>query len=272
MPHAPHPLKIALCFDFDDTLCEESTTAFLRYAGIDPVVFWKETQAKINQGSDLILAYMNRMIELSKTNSLISRKEMLSFGEKIRFFPGVSHFFTKIRRWAQTLPLKVDVRFYLISSGLEPILSASKIAPAFEAIFASDFEWNSSKKGTPLLPGRAVSFTDKTRFLFAISKGIPPKEYYKNPLRVNEKILENQYDIPFKRMIYIGDGFSDIPCFSLLKKSGGYGIGVYKPHKLETALRLVSDERVHFTAEADYRDKGTIFKLVQTYIQKMCEN
>jgi hypothetical protein len=39
-------------------------------------------------------------------------------------------------------------------------------------------------------------------------------------------------------MIYVGDGLTDIPCFSLLKNLGGTPFGVFKPDK-ESAKRAL---------------------------------
>ena len=264
-------IKVGLCFDFDDTLCEDSTTAFLESIGIIGKEFWQEIQKEIEGGTDPILAYMNRLILLArkkKHETSLRRKKMEQFGKSISFYPGVLTFFKKLKTYANSLPNPLSLQFFLISSGLEEIIQASSAASSFDGIFSSAFSWD-PKRNVPLLPKRAVSFTDKTRFLFAISKGLSASAYFKNPMQVNFRLSSPEYDIPFSRIIYIGDGFSDIPCFALLKKFGGFGIGVHKPHKPETALKLVSDERVQYTASTDYREKGAITLLIRDYLRKI---
>lgn len=47
--------------------------------------------------------------------------------------------------------------------------------------------------------------------------------------------------VPFESMVYVGDGLTDIPCFSLLKSSGGTLFGVLDPSRGvgETSLRVL---------------------------------
>jgi len=55
-------------------------------------------------------------------------------------------------------------------------------------------------------------FTEKTRYLFKIHKGLDPHSTTVNPYRANEAIDEHARRIPFQNMIYVGDGLTDIPC------------------------------------------------------------
>jgi hypothetical protein len=62
-----------------------------------------------------------------------------------------------------------------------------------------------------------VSFTEKTKFLFAINKGLSSDELYKDPYSVNDYIPNEDRLVPLENMIYIGDGPTDVPCMSLLR-------------------------------------------------------
>ena len=91
-------IKVGLCFDFDDTLCEDSTTAFLEGLGFKGKEFWQEIQKEIEEGYDPILAYMNRLILLArrkKYKTALTRENMRNFGKSISFYPGVLTFFKK---------------------------------------------------------------------------------------------------------------------------------------------------------------------------------
>ena len=73
--------------------------------------------------------------------------------------------------------------------------------------------------------GTIVDNTTKTRYIFEINKG-----GNKNPsIDVNAQIDENDRRVPINRMLYIADGPSDIPCFSVVKNNGGKTFAVFQP-------------------------------------------
>jgi hypothetical protein len=57
---------IAVIFDFDDTLTEDSTTQFLASRGVDTTKFWtKDVKKLVEAGWDPALAYLTLMIDES---------------------------------------------------------------------------------------------------------------------------------------------------------------------------------------------------------------
>ena len=111
--------------------------------------------------------------------------------------------------------------------------------------------------------------TTKTRSLFEINKGcfLDDAEYSVDDLLPKEKEW-----CPFENMIYIGDGDTDIPAFSLVKSRGGMSIGVYnKEDKSKTALERVQKmregQRIDLFTPADFSLDGDLFK----YISIRCE-
>ena len=82
-----------------------------------------------------------------------------------------------------------------------------------------------------------------------------------NPhIDVNSKMPAALRRVPFENMIYIADGPSDIPAFSLVNKNGGTTFAIYPKGDL-AALRQVEqlrmDGRIHMYAEADYTEGTT---------------
>ena len=78
--------------------------------------------------------------------------------------------------------------------------------------------------------------------------------------------------VPFKHMIYVGDGTTDIPCMRLVKNSGGHSIAVYNPDQKgarKEMASLIHDNRVSHVCPADYSEGSDMDILVKTIIDKI---
>lgn len=241
--------KIAVIFDFDDTLAPDSTSGFLRSIGVDLDIFWNDrVQPRLTAGWDPIPAYLFEMIEESRSRDpteRITRDVLRGYGRSIEFFPGVTTMFGTLRDAARAVGAAIDVEFYLISSGIGEIMRATSIAGEFGDIWACDFHYNDA--GEIAWAKNIVSFTEKTRFLFQISKGLVGPAARMTPGAVNRKVRDGQFYIPMEHMIFVGDGHTDIPCFALLKQYGGVPIGVYDPDhpsRWDAAWSFIEDGRV----------------------------
>ncbi len=265
--------RIAVIFDFDETLAPDSTSSFLEGLGVDVEDFWANevTPMYKEKGWDPIPAYLYKMIELSASGSertRITKEKLAAFGKKISFFNGAQTIFKKLRVVAQEVNSKVDVEFFLLSSGIRDILVNTKIAKYFKDIWACDFHYNA--KGEILFPKNIVSFTDKTRFLFQISKGIFGPDSRFKPFEVNKKV-DSLY-VPFNQMIVVGDGQTDIPLFSLIDKQKGIPIAVYDPNdkrKWGKAWEFVQDDRVKNVVPADYGKKSALNHMLEMAVTKI---
>ena len=248
---------IAVVFDFDDTLAPDSTSGLLNSLGIDVPAFWSQTvEPLIRTGWDPVPAYLYRMIEWSESHPLqrIRAATMSDWGRRLKTYVGVSQLFERLRKEARAVDPNVSVEFYLISSGLEPVLKATRIASAFTDIWACDFTYHPEHGGIHF-PSRVVSFTDKTRYLFHIAKGILGDEARRDPFAVNRKVPDRELRIPFHQMVYVGDGYTDIPCFSLIRRHDGIAFGVYDREdrrRWGRAWGFVEDGRVSNLLPADY--------------------
>jgi hypothetical protein len=126
----------------------------------------------------------------------------------------------------------MSIEFFIVSSGLEDVMLGSEIVQkyfrgVYGCLLAGDRD-----DGSLRYIRRAVTFSEKTRFLFEINKGIPASESLANPLLVNRDVQEEARPIPFENMIYLGDGLTDIPCFSLVENSGGKAFGILQEEKI----------------------------------------
>ena len=115
----------------------------------------------------------------------------------------------------------------------------------------------------------AVNYTNKTQFIFKINKGV---ESVADAKLVNRYIPEDERPVPFRHMIYIGDGTTDIPCMRLVKNYGGHSIAVYNPDQKgghKELAPLIHDNRVNHVCPADYTANAELDRLVKTIIDKM---
>lgn len=232
------PAHIALVFDFDGTLMPDSTSLFLRSRGIKDKPFWKRADARMRDGWDQVLAWLDLFLEeVSPGRSLagLREKDLTAFGKSLDgvLFPGVRELFGRVRQLVA--PFGVEVQFYIVSGGLGPIIRACPtVADHVRWVYASELD--TDDHGVLRGVKRAVTFTEKTRYLFEIHKGLDGSRTERNPLLVNEYVDPRRRPVPFAHMIYVGDGATDIPCFSLLEANGGFAFGVIDRSR-ETAAR-----------------------------------
>lgn len=159
----------------------------------------------------------------------------------------------------------LDVKHYINSSGLKEMIEGTPISKEFENIYACSFLYDVD--GIANWPAVAVDYTAKTQFIFKINKGI--KEVSDNR-KINQYIPENERPIPFSRMIYFGDGETDIPCMKMVKEHGGHSIAVFSnSRKQVTAKQLIRDNRVNFICQADYNQGKEMHMIVKRILDKI---
>lgn len=264
--------KIALIFDFDETLVEESTSAYINSFGIDVDHFWQNTVgALIQQDWDPVPAYMFKMIEASMKHPM-TFNSLINFAKLVNYKKGVLDFFPTILNHVSKNCPTWEIEFYMISSGIGDIIRNTEIAKHFKDIWASDFEYDS--EGALAFPKKVLSFTDKTRYLFQISKGMVGDNYRNLPYVVNEKYDSKEYVIPLEHMIYVGDGLTDIPCFSLLKKHKGTAIAVYDAQNTQAygkAWKFVQENRVSNLHSANYEEGSDLYNSILMAINSIAQ-
>ena len=257
---------IAIMYDFDKTLCTKNMQdySFIPNLGMSSEDFWAASDklAK-SQKMDGILAYMRQMIVESKKNSKsIHRKDFVALGEKMEFYKGVEEWFGRINAYGAKQGVQIE--HYIISSGLREIIEGCKIYKEFKDVFACEFLYD--ENDIACWPKNVVNYTTKTQFLFRINKGVSDLSDDKS---LNEFTPEDQRRVPFRNMIYIADGKTDVPCMKLVKVNGGYSIAVYQNKKKQEAEELIRDQRVNFAVPANYTEDSQLDRVVKDIIAEM---
>ncbi|HXE18600.1 HAD family hydrolase [Castellaniella sp. UC4442_H9] len=265
---------IALVFDFDDTLAPDSTSGFLQEMGVDASVFWRDRVGPLldQEDWDPVPAYLYRMLQLSQsgTHGPITRARLQAWGRRLPLHDGVDSLFDRLRSRLRQAHPTVQLEFYLISSGLGDVLRSTPIAAQFTDIWASEFHYGAD--GAIDFPRRVVSFTDKTRYLFHIQKGIIGPESRNKPFEVNRKVDADKLRVPFEQMIFVGDGYTDIPCFSLIRRSGGVAFGVWDPRHREKRSRawgFIQEGRVSNLNQARFDENAELYQWLEEAVESL---
>ena len=256
---------IAIIYDFDNTLCDQDMQnySFIPNLEMTPSEFWNEiSQFSKEENMEGILSYLYYMVKKSNEKGKPMTKEYLStLGKDINLYPGVEEWFERINQYGKEQGAIIE--HYIISSGLKDIINSSKIAKYFTAVYACDFYYG--EDGLPIWPKIAINFTAKTQYLYKINKGILDET---DSTEVNKKYKEKR--IPFRNMIYIGDGLTDIPCMTMLKKAGGRSIGIYTAKTKERVQQFLVDERINYVCPANYKDNSYLDRTVKLIIKTTC--
>ena len=260
---------IAIICDCDGTLCPDTTHKLVSDLGLDVKEFWREVSGLVEDGWDPPLAYLNKFLDLARLGKIepITLDKLRNVAATVQFYPGALDFVERLRKkLSDNLEFReagVSIDWYIVSSGIEETLKATPLGDVATEVFGCAFDYDA--EGRAVAIKRAVTFTEKTKFIFAINKGISGEELRRNPYRVNDALEADERRVPFSHMVYIGDGPSDIPCFSMIRYSKGHAIGVTSGDDLDLAkpYQLARGHRITVGPyTADYREGSDLMKII----------
>lgn len=260
---------IGIVYDYDQTLSPtfmQDEVLFPKF-GINPAEFWKRCKVLVEeQGFESELAYLKAMIDYLEMDGP-SNADLKELGKGLKFFPGLPEMFGELESILsdEQRAMGVRIEHYIVSSGIKALIEGSRLRPHVKEVFGCEFAENSA--GRISFPRRVISHTSKTQYLFRINKGmLDPAE------DVNDHMPDHLRPIPFPNMIYLGDGPTDVPCFTVMKRFGGHSIAVYNPEdKSRTSFRKAFQlsgvaGRIKHIAPADYRPGGHLRLILEETI------
>lgn len=287
---------VAVVWDFDKTLTPSymQTPLFERY-NVDETLFWKEVNAlpELYAGRGIRVSgetiYLNHLLSFIKNGPMkgLRNADLKELGAQIPFFPGLPDFFNELKAIATSRPEfcqhDIHLEHYIISTGLAEMIRGTAIADCVDGIFACEFvedplpPYFTQQSELDVAPeceisqiGTIVDNTIKTRYIFEINKGSN-----KNPdINVNARMNAEDRRVPMENMIYIADGPSDVPVFSVVKSGGGKTFAVYNPeHAGEFAQNdaLQQDGRVDSYGPADYTAHSQTGRWLRLQVERICE-
>lgn len=279
---------IAVIWDFDKTLIRGymQTPIFKKYK-IDESAFWREVNSlpdyyKQEQGVQVNkdTVYLNHLIKYVKDGKLkgLSNKSLKEFGHEQDFYPGVVELIRNMQKHLEDSAegknyseYNIRVENYIVSTGIKKVIEGTELSSYVAGKWGCELI-DAKVDGNDEISevGYTIDNTTKTRALFEINKGIS-----QNPdIDVNAKMSEQSRRVKFKHMIYIADGPSDVPAFSVINKFGGATFAVY-PKGDERAFKQVEklreDGRINMYAEADYTEGTTAYMWITNKVREFAD-
>lgn len=224
--------------------------------------------------------YLNHLIKYVKDGKLkgLSNKSLKEFGHEQDFYPGVVELIRNMQKHLEDSAegknyseYNIRVENYIVSTGIKKVIEGTELSSYVAGIWGCELI-DAKVDGNDEISevGYTIDNTTKTRALFEINKGIP-----QNPdIDVNAKMSEQSRRVKFKHMIYIADGPSDVPAFSVINKFGGATFAVY-PKGDERAFKQVEklreDGRINMYAEADYTEGTTAYMWITNKVREFAD-
>lgn len=265
---------IAIICDCDETLAPDTTGFLLDSNGLSQKLFWENVSKMVSQGWDPPLAYMNEIVELMKSGHIEqdTNEKLAELGGHVKPYKGVPEFIPELKSMIKQnkdfTKAGISLECYIISSGMEDLIKGSVLSKYFDDIFAGRFA--TDMHGSIVGIKSSVTFTEKTKFLYAINKGITGTDLRKKPYLVNNAIKRVDRRIPFEYMIYLGDGPSDIPCFSAVRDYGGNCIGIVGKDSAHKGYELARGKRTTVGPYSrNYEKSSDLRMMLETIINKI---
>ena len=275
---------IAIIWDFDKTLINGymQDPIFKDY-NVDAHEFWKEVnelpkkyeeeqQVKVNPDT----IYLNRFIKYAQEGKFdgLNNAKLKEYGKHQNFYAGIPEIFEHTKKLldndAVCKEYNIRVEHYIVSTGFAEVIRGTVLSGYVENIWGCELIEDEEHKHISEI-GYTIDNTTKTRAIFEINKGVNKEK----DITVNSKLSDELRRVDFHNMIYIADGPSDVPAFSVVKGRGGATFAIY-PKGDEKAFaqveKLREDSRIDMFAEADYSKGTTAYMWICNKVKEFAEN
>ena len=272
---------IAVIWDCDKTLIDGyMQDPIFSDHGIEPKVFWEKAGAvpklcekqgiRVNKDT----YYLNYFIKCAHDGTFpgLNNEKLHQYGKQQKFYNGVPEIFEHTKNMFSNdksyAEYGIQVEHYIVSTGFAEVIRGSKLMPYVDGVWGCELLDAPDERGEPVISEvlYTIDNTTKTRAIFEINKG--------KDVDVNSQIPEALRRVHFENMIYIADGPSDIPAFSVVKERGGATFAIYPKgdiHAMQQVEQMRQAGRVDMYAEADYSQGTTAYMWITNRIRQMAD-
>jgi hypothetical protein len=240
--------------DWDDTLCPDTISGLIQKLGYHPEAYWEPLDALVKQGWDITTAYMKGMVDTFKDQNALG-----IFRDYAQQHMGYPEAHSLIARLKATLPESIQLHTIILSSGLRTLIEAAPVSEQFDHIFASDFAFD--QEGRLIFPKTVLNKGDKARVLQDLTLGRLKASSWPS-------LKTDVPAIPAQNMLFLGDGYTDIPCFEWMNDHGGHALAVYPEDRIGGRQRAQTFHEkgwVSGFATADYRNDSPLMQQIQQH-------
>ena len=292
---------IAIIWDFDKTLVNGymQKPIFEKYK-VNEQDFWIEANALaaeykkqgIRVNKDTI--YLNHFITCTQQEIFpkLNNSMLRELGKELEFYEGIPEIFDELKKTVESnkdyKTFNIQVEHYIVSTGLTEMIKGSIINEHVKGIWGCEFIEEPIKSSLIIKEYKskdntkhedvqisqiayAIDNTSKTRAIFEINKGAN----LFSEIDVNSKMDTRDRRVPFENMIYIADGPSDVPAFSVLKSNGGKTYAIYPKGDTKAFKQvngLIRDGRIDMLGEANYSKDTTTYLWLKDQVETIANN
>ena len=276
---------IAIIWDFDKTLISGymQSPIFEDYH-VDEKQFWAEVNSMPNEMKEKGVrvnpdtAYLIHFTRKAKDGTFkgLNNAKLREYGAKQNFYAGIPEFLQKSKEILKDDPeckeSNIRVEHYIVSTGFAEVIKGTSLKDLVEDIWGCELIEGKGIEEEPVISEicYTIDNTTKTKAIFEINKGVNKNE----KINVNSKMNDTQRRVAFENMIYIADGPSDVPAFSLVKKYGGSTFAIYPKGDIRAfkqVEQLREEDRIDMFAEADYTEGSTAYMWIVNKIREYAD-
>ena len=287
--------NISIIWDFDHTLIPMcSTTELIKFFVDDKIdTFWGKVReiSGVNKGNSIstsdtpvwmyLLSEMAYDPDTKKPIPLDLKgiERLIHAHGKIRFYDKAFDLLKAIKDLSSGGIYKknnISIHHFIITAGLRDlvlcVLKKNESESLITEIFGCQYKVIKYKNDLKNIPSYCMDKTTKTRSLFEICKGC----FINSEIQVDDILLPQDEWCPFENMIYIGDGDTDIPSFSLIKSRRGMTIGVFNPENDQTKIQKKSERirkgrRIDLFTPAQFDNTGELFRFINIKCEQIAK-